>query len=374
MSKIDRRAESKKEVRLDAEDLNLHDYLLVMRRYGMLVAILIGSALSATYILTKRTPSLYKSTMTILIPRTKGTDGSVGGLSQSQFLQGAAILPMPSLALDREILLRILKSRVLAEAIVKRFHLQERYREKFLQDAVDTLRGITTVSVSADGIVSVQVVGRDPILASRIANSYGEYLKQTLADLASEAVMRQKATISAQLSLAKAKLKAADAVLRALRTKLVADGLYDNEAASGYTPPSGGTTSRKRQEVSRAPRSPGTHTDAAGRGEPTVLQETDGLLPYGTKAGPEAVQRTRNREESLVTLLTLQLEEAEIAKKLALAGPVVQVLDAAVPAVHPFRPRLRVNLMISGSVSLFMGVFLAFLLEHLRRHRSREEK
>src|SRR5437899_10880744 len=67
-------------------------------------------------------------------------------------------------------------------------------------------------------------------------------------------------------------------------------------------------------------------------------------------------------QETLVTLLTQQLEQARIAESKDI--PVVQVLDRAVPPERHSRPRLGLNLTIAFVVSLFLGVFLAFVAEY----------
>ena len=70
-------------------------------------------------------------------------------------------------------------------------------------------------------------------------------------------------------------------------------------------------------------------------------------------------------QETLVTLLTQQLEQARILEVKDL--PIVQVLDRAVPAERPDKPRVRLNVAISAVASLLVGICLAFLLERVRR-------
>ena len=73
--------------------------------------------------------------------------------------------------------------------------------------------------------------------------------------------------------------------------------------------------------------------------------------------------------ETVVTLLTQQLEQAKIAEARDL--PAFQVLDPALPALHASRPRLRLSLMIAGVGSLLVGLFLAFVVENVRSVSSR---
>jgi tyrosine-protein kinase Etk/Wzc len=74
-------------------------------------------------------------------------------------------------------------------------------------------------------------------------------------------------------------------------------------------------------------------------------------------------------QETLVALLTQQLEQARIAE--AKDTPVVQVLDPAVAASRHVRPSFMINLGVSGIAGLLAGTLLAFVMEGARRFRGR---
>jgi len=69
-------------------------------------------------------------------------------------------------------------------------------------------------------------------------------------------------------------------------------------------------------------------------------------------------------QETLVSLLTQQLEQAKIAEAKDL--PVVQIMDRAVPAERHSRPKLRLNVAIAVVVSLLVSVFLVFFVDYIR--------
>ena len=73
--------------------------------------------------------------------------------------------------------------------------------------------------------------------------------------------------------------------------------------------------------------------------------------------------------ETLVLLLTQQLEQARMAAAKDL--PAVQVLDTAVPAKRAFKPKLRVNLMVSAVLALFVGVLVSLAFEYVSRWKPR---
>jgi uncharacterized protein involved in exopolysaccharide biosynthesis len=88
------------------------------------------------------------------------------------------------------------------------------------------------------------------------------------------------------------------------------------------------------------------------------------------EVGLELARLTREVkiQETLVTLLTQQGEQARLVE--AKDVPVVQVLDRAVPAERPVRPRVAVNIAVAVAASLLLGVFLALLFDSSRRWRA----
>jgi capsule polysaccharide export protein KpsE/RkpR len=92
------------------------------------------------------------------------------------------------------------------------------------------------------------------------------------------------------------------------------------------------------------------------------------------EVGLELARQTRELkiQETLVTLLAQQLEQAKIAE--AKDIPNVQVLDRAVPAERHFKPRIRMSMLIAGVISLFAGVFVALTLEHVRGASARRKR
>ena len=70
-------------------------------------------------------------------------------------------------------------------------------------------------------------------------------------------------------------------------------------------------------------------------------------------------------QEAVVTLLTQQLEQARIDE--AKDIPAVQVLDPAVAAERPSRPRLSNAVLVAAVSSLFVGLVLSFTVDYSRR-------
>ena len=88
--------------------------------------------------------------------------------------------------------------------------------------------------------------------------------------------------------------------------------------------------------------------------------------------GMELVRLTREVkiQETVYGLLTAQFEQAKINE--ARDMPTVQLLDKAIPAERKARPKTVLNMAIAGTLSLFVGILLAFFLEYLERIRKQE--
>jgi tyrosine-protein kinase Etk/Wzc len=74
-------------------------------------------------------------------------------------------------------------------------------------------------------------------------------------------------------------------------------------------------------------------------------------------------------QETLYTLLISQYEQAKLTE--ARDTPTVQVLNPAIPAERKSRPKISLNLLITGMLSLLIGIFGAFFREALTRRKAR---
>ena len=114
------------------------EWLDPLWRYRKVVVAIFLLALAAAATFTALSPKRYASTATVLAPK-EGSGNLLGGLAASALLQQAPALWLgatPSLTQNRDMLVSILKSRTLADALVRQFRLQERFRSRYFEDAV----------------------------------------------------------------------------------------------------------------------------------------------------------------------------------------------------------------------------------------------
>ena len=383
--------------RVEGNEMSLLDYAAVIWRHRWLIGGLWLLALVMTFVWTVFQPRIYESTATLLTPREGTGSGLLGGLAASALLQqvpGPLLTSMPSLTPNRDMLVSILKSRTVAQAVVERFSLQERYRARFLEDAITGLQGRTDARVSKDGVISVKVEDTDPQVAAQIANFYVEQLDRLISQFGTSDAARLRAFITKQLAQAKTNLEASEGELRRFQERNRAISLQDQtkgaidiaarlkgeimaaevqlEVMRSFATDANPEMVSMRRRVDEMKR----HLAQLQYGDGVSGDRRDFAVPFPKvpEIGIELVRLTRDVKvgETLVTLLIQQLEQAKIAEAKDL--PIVQVLDRAVPAERHSRPKLRLNIGLAGVVSLFVGVFLAFFLEYLKNARSRPRR
>jgi uncharacterized protein involved in exopolysaccharide biosynthesis len=383
-------------VRRDDELSLLDMAYMVWRRWRLVVAVCAVAAI-VTFAVSKLMPKFYESTATVVAPKEGSGNSLLSGLAAYGLIQqvpGLSIPTLPSFTPNRDLLVGVLKSRTIGQAIVDKFELRARYRARYLDDAITDLKNATTISVSREGVISVKVEDRDPALAAAMANHYVELLDQFVGQYGTGEAGRQKTFLTGQLARARVDLDSAEQALRRFQEQNRAIVLQEQtkgaiEAAARLkgeiiaaqvqlqvmrnfatdANPEIIAIRRRIEEMNRQlaqmqyGEAPARQADGRDRGDFTV--------PFARVPGVglELVRMTRDVkiQEVLVTLLTQQLEQARIAE--ARDTPVVQSLDRAVPAERHSRPRAVLNAGLAGVAALVVSVSAAIVLETRRRRR-----
>jgi tyrosine-protein kinase Etk/Wzc len=380
----------------DEEEVNLLDYWRVVRKHLRLIVALYITAVLATMGYSLWTPKIYESTATILAPDERGARGLglATALATSGVAQAVPGLSMPSLTPQRDIFVSILKSRTMGQDVVQRFDLQERFQVPFLSDAVRRLAGMTTVSLSKDGVISVKVQETDPQLAAEMANFYVGRLDQMITRLATTEASKQRVFIADRLSETERELRRAEEALRQFQetNKVIAlqeqaRGAVETaaqlkgeimasevqlEVMRKFATDANPEVVKLKQRIQEMKR----HLSGMQYGKGWVLPAENRNpgeprheihIPFAQvpELGLDLARLMRDVkvQETVYTLLTQQLEQAKIAE--ARDMPTVQALDKAVPADRKSKPKTTFNMAVAGITSLFVGILLAFFLEYV---------
>jgi uncharacterized protein involved in exopolysaccharide biosynthesis len=382
----------------DEAEITAMDYALVVWRGRWLVLTVLVMAVVATLVATLLSPRIYESSASVIAPKEGSGSSLLGGLAAAsglvQQLPGASL---PSLTPNRDLLVSVLRSRTMAQRVVDRFKLHDRYRTRYLEDAIRRLQTATNVSLSREGVITIRVEDVDPNQAAEMANFYVEQLDRLVARYGVGEAGRQRVFLTEQLAAAKVGLDGSEETLRRFQERNRAIVLQDQtrgaiEAAARLkgeiiaaqvqlqvmrnfatdANPEVMSLKRRVDEMNHQ-LAQMQYGDGAPQRPAVAGERRDFSVPFSRvpEVGLELARLTREVkiQETLVTLLTQQVEQARLSEARDL--PVVQVLDQAVPAERPSKPRLGLNLAIAGAGSVVGGIALAFVVEYARNLRRR---
>jgi len=383
------------QTRAPEDEVNLLDYWRVIVKRRKVISLLCLSAVLIALVVSLMMPKIYESTSTLLPQLESNEAGGLGALLTATGAGSAAQslgISLPGApATPTDLFVAMLKSRIMADELIKKFNLIELYEAKTMQDARKALENNTRITVSKEKVIKLTVEAKSPQLAADITNFYVSNLDHLNRTMSVSKAGKNRAFIERRLVETQVNLVKAEEALKDFQTqnKTVAVEAQSKamiEAAamiqgqitaqevqlqvmSSYLSPDNPELARVRSAIGELRKQ--LYLLESGRGgkgmlpgdrlHPAMVTVPTLALEYGRRLRELKVQ------ETLYTLLTSQYEQAKLTE--ARDTPTVQVLDPAVPAEKKSKPHIGLNMVISGVLALFVGIFLAFFLEHLERIR-----
>ncbi|WHZ13191.1 MAG: Lipopolysaccharide biosynthesis [Nitrospira sp.] len=378
-----------------SDGATLFDYWDVLTKHRRLVGGLCLAGMLAALGISLLLPNVYESTASILPQLDSKEMGTLatllaspaaGGMAQNL---GLGLPAMPTTPTD--VFVSILKSRVMADEVIGRFKLMDRYREKTMVETRKELEDHIRITVTKEKVIKVAVEDEDPQVAADMANFYVANLDRLNRTVTVSKAGQNRAFIERRLGETMETMAKAEDALREFQTKnrtvaVEAQAKVMIEAAAilqgqitaqevqyqvmgTYLSPDNPDVARIRSNIEELKKQLSTmETGKGGKGQ----LPGDRLHPAMTTVPDLALQFARlyrqvKVQETLFTLLTSQHEQAKIAE--ARDTPTVQVLDQGIPADKRTRPRLLLNTAVAGLLALVIGVFLAFFLDYRARVR-----
>lgn len=373
-----------------ADETNLLDLLIVLVRHKKLViALPIITGVIALAVSMMMTP-IFTSTAKILPPQQQGS-GAAAMLGQLGNLAGAAGA-IAGIKNPNDLYVGMLESRTIADNLINRFNLKERYESGNMEDARSALALASQLTNSKkDGLIWISVNDQDPKFAADLANAYVDELIKLLQTMAVSEASQRRLFFEKQMQEAKDKLADAEVALRTTQEKtgmLHPDGQVQAIISSAAQLKA--TIAAKEVQINAM------KTFATGQ-NPDVLraqeelrglqvqlakleknhasQEADFMVPTGKlpEAGVEYIRSLRNVKyyEAMFELMAKQYELAKIDE--AKDPSTIQLLDKAVPADKKSKPKRGVITLVGLIGGGVLGVLLAFALEAYARARQRPE-
>lgn len=352
--------------------------VMLMTAGGLLVGILLSFVLKPTF----------TATATILPPQ-QSTSSAAALLGQGS-LSGAAGLGggMLGLKTPADMYVGILESRTIADNVIAACHLRERYKTRTLVDAEVALQAHSVFESGKDNLIHLSVKDGDPMVASKIANSYLDQLydmnakletseaaqrsrfydrriaeeKHALADAEESLRDTQKKTGVIQFSGQAASIINAIAQARAnLASRQVA-----LQSAESYLSEDNPDVIRLQREIA-ALRSHVTELEKSQQSvAPGELQIPGGQLPEAALQY-ERQARELKYHETLFDLLTRQSEAARLDE--AKSAPILQIVDHAIPPDRksgPPRKLLALGFAAFGFLLALVWALIDLFFDRLR--------
>jgi tyrosine-protein kinase Etk/Wzc len=328
-----------------------------------------------------------------ILPPQQSSSGSLAMLAQ---LSGAsAILGSASGARNADLYAGMLKGHTIADKLIQRFKLQERFKKETILDTRRTLASRTEITAGRDSIISVSFEDTDPKLAASVANAYVEELQELTQGLAITEASQRRVFFEQQLKKARVELANAEGALRKTQetTGLIQ---LDHQGRAIIE-----AIARLRAEIATkevqvvASRSFATDSNpelivlrqqlVGLRAELGKLEKSgingggDVFIPSGKvpEAGLEYARKLRDLKygEAIFELMAKQYEVAKLdeAKDMAL----IQFLDPAVPPdrkTKPFRSLIVLAMTFLAGVIMLLWVLVREAMARARTDPETEGK
>ncbi|MDQ4626753.1 GumC family protein [Janthinobacterium lividum] len=360
------------------DEIHLLDLLSALGRQRKLIYILpvitTALAVAAAFLVSPK----YVSTAVIMPPQQQSSGvsavlGQLGGLASAA--GGIGGLKNPN-----DLYVGVLQSRTIADTLIGRFKLKERYDKDTLDETRDKLDKVREVINGKDGLISVSVIDKDPKFAADLANAYVVELAALTQNLAITEASRRRLFFEKQLSEAKETLATAESNMRKMQETtgmLQLDGqvkgIIANEAQLQGTIAAKSVQLKGMRSFATANNPDYLRVQEELRGLQEQLdklqkgqqKEGDVMIPSGKipEAGIAYIRSLRDvrYNETIFELLAKQFELAKIDE--AKDSSLIQQLDLAVPAEYSAKPK-RALIVIGGLVGGFaLAIFIALMRE-----------
>lgn len=289
--------------------------------------------------------------------------GSLGGLAS---LGGGAAGALAGLKNPADQWVGILQGRTIADALIARYKLRERYELEYQYETRDELDDRTVVLATKDGLIQIDVLDEDPAMAAELANAYVDELRKLTRDMALTEAQQRRVFFEQQLKFARDGMVKAD---QALQATGVAEGVIKSvpeatvatlaelrarvAAAEVRIQVMRTTLSDQSAELKAALRE-----QAELRTQLARLERNDTSKGMGAQA--EAYINAVRNVKYYETLFEIMARQYELARAdEARDGAMIQVVDAAVPAERKTTPKRALIGVVSATIA---GLVMAFVM------------
>ena len=364
---------------MDDDEINLMDLLLVIAKHNRFIIKLTVSVAVLAVVYALLLPPIFTA-KTVILPPQQGQSAASMMLSQLGGL-GALAGGAGGIKSPNDLHIGMLKSQTVANQLIARFQLQQKFEAKTMEATRKALEGSTVIASGKDGFITIEYSDKDPKFAATIANAYVEELDRLNSTLALTEASRKRLFFQKQLKGTIESLAAAEIGLKQTQEKtgliqpeaqgqaiiMAVAGLRAQVAAKevelaamgAFATPQNPDYRLQQQALAglRAQLAKVERDNVQGRGD--VMVPT-GKLP---ETGLEYLRKMREvkYQETLFELLGKQFEIAKIDE--AKDAPLIQVVDKALVPEKKSKPKRALIVILATMMAFFIGILLAFFRE-----------
>ncbi|QWV91969.1 lipopolysaccharide biosynthesis protein [Geomonas oryzisoli] len=368
------------------QEINLLDLVHILLKRKLFIAKVCVVAVIASVGYSLSLQNIYSATTKVLPPQKETAGGLTALLGQGGGLTGLAAAGLGG---GTELYQGILKSRSVADAVIRRLDLMKVYQSESIENARIALAGSLKVQASKDGILAITVEDKDPKFAAQLANTLADELGKAMVRLNLSKAGTERSFLERRLEVVKKDLKAAEDELKSysLQKQIVAVDSQAKASIEGIAKLRAELASKEVQlavlSSKQTDQSPEVKAvQSSIRSLKTQIYALTGNTGGGAipavgevpKVGLEYSRRMREfkTQEAVYEQLTKQYELAKLNE--AKDSSSLQVLDEAVIPVKKTRP-VRSRIVILSTLFAFFGsVFIVFVQEYLARLPEKDRK
>ena len=192
----------------DEDEISLLEIATTIGEEKKTIAVItFGFAVVAAIVSLLMTP-IYTAKTTFLVPNPSSGAGLASALGGLGALAGGGVGSLLGGKSQDEMFIELLKTDMIANALITEFKLQERYEKEDNEDTREALAKNTMIApIKKAGMISVEVSDEDPAFAAELANAYITQLKKLMETFAVTESQQRKEYYEGELIRAKKELQ-----------------------------------------------------------------------------------------------------------------------------------------------------------------------
>ena len=354
----------------DEDEISLLDLLQLLvdnLRLLVLGPLAIGlAALGVAFVI----PPTYTATTVFMPPQQQQSAASM--MMQSLGALGGLAGAATGLKNPNDQFVSMMKSDFVADDLIARFGLLQRYDVDYKVDARKNLLAVSKISAGKDGLITIEVDDKDPTIAAQMANAYVDAFSKLLNRLAVTESQQRRLFFERQVNDTKDKLNAAQLALEssgvdisALKTSPDASIRATAELQALVTAQEVKLGTMRGYLTEAAPEFKLAQTELAALQAQFAKRQKNQTNPKGKDADYIAKYRDFLYYSTLFEMFSKQYVLAKLDE--AREGAVIQVVDMATPPERKSKPQKGMIAALSAVAGGFCLLLFVFIRHSFRQ-------